>query len=751
MVRSFLITLLIGNHCAWSQTPFYSEQTIQTIEISFSASNWDYQLDTAKLGGDNYVKAQWVKINDVTFNNVGVKYKGNSSYDSSSLKNPIHIELDAFTDQNYKGVRDIKLSNAYADPSMVREVLAYHIARNYMPAPQSNFAKVYINNQYWGLYTNTESINKTFCNNHFLSKEGVFVKCNPNLTPSPAVKSNLKQLVGDSTAYYDYYEMKSDYGWQYLKGLCDTLTNHPAFIDNVMNIDRVIWMLAFNTLLVNLDSYNGAFAQNYYLYRDKTGRFNPLLWDLNMSFGGFPFLGTSNTSLANLSIANMQNLPLNIHDNDPYWPLINAIQLNSSYKKMYVAHLRTILNQFFNNGEYVNLFNTYQSLIDDAVLNDNRKKYTYVQFKNSLTNNTSVGSYSVPGIQTLMSARVNYLKSTNDFTSSTPTIQAVTHSVPQLNSLINVTAHIQNANVAILLYRDKITNSFERVTMYDDGLHDDGDANDQFYGTNFTLKSNNVQYYIYSENTNAGIFSPEAAQHNFYEINLFSHPTKGDIFINEFLTDNKSDVRNEFHIHQDWIELYNASNKVVSLAKCFISDDLNNKPKFHFPSTSTLAPKSFLTIWADEFISANDKIHTNFKLSSDNGNIILSDGAYSIFDWISYNTQSTDVSMARCPDGYGDFEANNLPSFGMNNCVVGIEEISDTNNSFLIYPNPTNNIFQIKNVTQANSLIQIFDGIGKLVFQTIYQSNEKISTQTLPNGMYVLKIANAAQKLLVSH
>ena len=83
-------------------------------------------------------------------------------------------------------------------------------------------------------------------------------------------------------------------------------------------------------------------------------------------------------------------------------------------------------------------------------------------------------------------------------------------------------------------------------------------------------------------------------------------------------------------------------------------------------------------------------------MSSDNGNIILSDGAYSIFDWISYNTQSTDVSMARCPDGYGDFEANNLQSFGMNNCVVGIEEISDTNNSFLIYPNPTNNIFQIK-------------------------------------------------------
>lgn len=113
----------------------YDINTIQTIRITFSQSNWDYMLDTATTGSDGYIMAQSVEINGVVFDSVGVKYKGNSTYNANQAKNPFHIELDTYKNQNYGGYSDLKLSNVAKDPSFVREVLGYQILRQYMHAP----------------------------------------------------------------------------------------------------------------------------------------------------------------------------------------------------------------------------------------------------------------------------------------------------------------------------------------------------------------------------------------------------------------------------------------------------------------------------------------------------------------------------------------------------------------------------------------------------------------------------------------
>ncbi|HET6226782.1 MAG TPA: CotH kinase family protein, partial [Bacteroidia bacterium] len=273
-----LIPFLIGAFLmkgTSAQTTLYDQNTIQKIEITFAQSDWDYELDTAKAGFDSYIMAVKLKINGVEFDSVGVKYKGNSSYSEASKKNPLHIELDSYKNQNYQGIKDVKLGNAYADPSLIREVLSYDILKNYMDCPRSNFARVFINGVYRGLYSNDESITKDFCSDHFYSSKNAFFKCNPIGTAGVNKKCNLKYINSDSTAYFNFYEMKSNKGWADFIGLCDTVTNYPASLANVLDVDRAIWMLAFNNAMVNLDSYNGAFVQNYYLYKDNTKRFNP--------------------------------------------------------------------------------------------------------------------------------------------------------------------------------------------------------------------------------------------------------------------------------------------------------------------------------------------------------------------------------------------------------------------------------------------------------------------------------------------
>ena len=51
----------------------------------------------------------------------------------------------------------------------------------------------------------------------------------------------------------------------------DTLNNHPNFINQILNVDRTLWMHAFNYSIINIDSYIG-YAQNYYLYEDNAGK-----------------------------------------------------------------------------------------------------------------------------------------------------------------------------------------------------------------------------------------------------------------------------------------------------------------------------------------------------------------------------------------------------------------------------------------------------------------------------------------------
>src|SRR3989338_2016746 len=188
--RVFLTLLFLILMCqnVLSQTTFYDLNTIQKIEITFTQPDWDYQMDTSKTGSEGYTMASSVLINGVLFDSVGVKYKGNSSYDSTRIKNPLHIELDAYKNQSYQGFKDVKLSNCYSDPSMIREVLAYKILENYMDCPKANFAQVYINGNYIGLYSNDESINKTFLSSHFSSSNNTFIKCNPIVNPGPTTK-----------------------------------------------------------------------------------------------------------------------------------------------------------------------------------------------------------------------------------------------------------------------------------------------------------------------------------------------------------------------------------------------------------------------------------------------------------------------------------------------------------------------------------------------------------------------------------
>lgn len=290
-MKKITLLLLFLSSISFGQA-FYDLSTIQTIQITFAESNWNALLNAAEAT-DEYIAAQSVAINGTVFNNVGAKYKGKSSYNANQVKNPWHLELDTYDDQNYQGYTDIKLNNVIFDPSFVRETLGYKILGNYMNVPLANYAKVYVNGTYIGLYTNVESISKKFVDSRFGSKTNAFFDCSPPAGAGPTSTNlpSLQYLGDNSTSYETAYEIKSDSGWDDLITLTNTLSTttsaNIANIEAVLDVDRALWMLAFDNVFVNLDSYIGQFKQNYYLYKSDNGQFNPIVWDLNMCFWNF--------------------------------------------------------------------------------------------------------------------------------------------------------------------------------------------------------------------------------------------------------------------------------------------------------------------------------------------------------------------------------------------------------------------------------------------------------------------------------
>jgi hypothetical protein len=715
---------------------FYAIDTIQQIEIQFAQSNWDYILDTAKQGSDSYTMASWVKINGIQFDSAGVKYKGNSSYNPINAKNPLHIELDHFKNQDYFGIKDIKLSNGYHEPSSVREVLLYGIARKYMPASYSNYAKVTINGSPMGLYTNVEAITKKFLDDRYYSDNNTFVFADNG-------GCNLVYRGTDTTLYYNPYTLKSDYGWTQLATLCGTLKNNITSIENILDVDRTLWMLAFTNATVTLDSYLGQSTHNYYLYQDHNNRFNPIIWDLNGGLGVFNRLYAG----PSLSIAQMEVMSPMVHSNDSLWPLVKNILAVPMYKRMYIAHMRTILNENFMDSSYYNTSAYLQSLIDAEITADPTAFYSHTDFVNNLNIDVVDGPKVIPGIGSFMEARKSYLNSTTEFQQTPPTIDSVSVSdtLPSINATVFITASVTNATQVYLGSRNNFMDKFNRVQMYDDGTHGDGAAGDGVYGVNTTLTTTYLQYYIYAENANAGIFSPQRAEYEYYFLNI-----KKGVVINEIMPDNQTTQTDDYSEYNDWIELYNNSNAAVDLSGYHLSDVVSDPAKWTFPAGTIINANEFLIVWADNDTNQVTGLHAHFKLSASGESVILSNPSLQVIDEISFPSQSTDQTFGRYPNGTGPFATLN-PTFNTTNSEpISVQEIAPSFFSVKLFPNPANEMLNIEYEVRGIHLYYIYNSLGKLIFEGKINNSARIDLNTFSNGMYFLRIDNLSKRFIVA-
>ncbi len=523
MKKIYLLLITFALSFSIQAQDLYDLNRVRDVKITFKQENWSKILNTYKEDGKNKRLTASITIDGIKYDGVGVRHKGNSSYynvrKSGSTKLPFNIKADhKKKGQTFAGgYTALKLSNIFRDPSCVREVLAYEIAGKYMPAPRANFVRLYINGELLGLYNSTESVDEKFLATNFGTDDGTLIKCDPDWhgKTNPGCKKgqngSLNYLGKDSLCYYDFYEMKSKHGWGDLVNLTKTIQDSPDKLGKVMNIDRALWMLAYNNVLVNLDSYTGRLCHNYYIYKDQNGIFNTIPWDMNMNFGGFRFLDDKTI----LNVEKLQKMSILTNYKNENRPLISKILTNKKYRKIYLAHVRTILKENFSNGEYEKRGKAIQRIIDRYVKDDTNKLYTYEDFKSNLNESAKAGKTPIVGITELMSGRIEYLEAHPLLSKVPPTLSNI--QANKFDDDTTVTVDVKDGENVHMYYREKGFGVFKRMIMNDKGENGDSSEGDNTFSGIIPL-TKNVEYYILALNEDAAMFSPERAAFEVHEI-----------------------------------------------------------------------------------------------------------------------------------------------------------------------------------------------------------------------------------------
>lgn len=380
-------------------------EPVHQYSLQFQDSNWQEILEANYVNDDGYLVATF-SDGDITLDSVGVRYKGNSSYLAAShtSKKPFKIKFNEFRkEQRYHGVEVLNFSNAYGDPSFIREKIAYDIARKYLPTPKASFATITIHDTLIGLYTEVEQIDEIF-----LAKW--FADPTLNLFKASDAGSGLTYLGNNANLYESQIELKtneSDNDWTGLLTFLNFINNttESEFCSSYpyyLNADNVTAFLALNMALSHFDSYTGS-GRNYYTYQESSyGKMQFIPWDLNLAFGGYSN-GWDVYMQSPLSTSNISDRPL-----------LQKVLACTALRYKYLAYIQAMIQGPASKDSIQWAIDNLVPIIDSFVYADPNKFYSNSDFETNITTKLRTSSGSIPGIMEFTELRNPYLQSIID-------------------------------------------------------------------------------------------------------------------------------------------------------------------------------------------------------------------------------------------------------------------------------------------------------------------------------------------------
>jgi spore coat protein CotH len=323
----------------------FDSQKLLEIEITLPEADWSALraqsrsfgnsfLPTAPESPYTYFKGD-ISIDGHTLKSVGIRKKG--FFGSMDQQRPsLKVKFNEYEDHGtVGGVDRLTLNNNKQDQSLASQRMAYDLFRKAgLVAPRTSLARVSVNGEYFGIYSNVESVKRQFLERNFGSSEGDLFE---GTVPSDFAEGQTER-----------FEIKQGKSRKDIEALATILANDGdderllKELEERIDVDQFLKYWALESLIGFWDGYAGN-QNNYFLYQDpQSGKFQMIPWGADYAF-----------------TPQFQSGPLSVKAKGRLAYRLNQIP---AMRQRYQNTLNQLLDEVWDEDELQKAINTVESL-----------------------------------------------------------------------------------------------------------------------------------------------------------------------------------------------------------------------------------------------------------------------------------------------------------------------------------------------------------------------------------------------------
>jgi hypothetical protein len=206
---------------------------------------------------------------------------------------------------------------------------------------------------------------------------------------------------------------------------------------------------------------------------------------------------------------------------------------------------------------------------------------------------------------------------------------------------------------------DEPNSEIQKMYLFDDGLHGDGDAGDGIFAG--TLEGSlpwgaEIQYFFEVTDLDDQVvtvpdepeFGVPGLPGNVYQLAINSN--RPPLEISEVVPWNISGLMDEYGGHPDWVEVRNTSSAPLQMTGISLAHQIGDDSPYFWPTGSVLLPKEHSVVLCDNN-PEQGPAHAPMKLSR-SGDIVMLLGrtankSPTVIDWVQFGSIEGDTAFAR--------------------------------------------------------------------------------------------------------